>query len=61
MFELKKNKRLINSCLGQSLVEYMVLFAIVAVLSILSLSFLYSNVQESCQDAMHDATWEIYQ
>jgi hypothetical protein len=44
---------------GQSVVEYMVLFAIIAVLTLLSLCKFYSPIKEGCEGKVQEAIEEI--
>lgn len=45
---------------GQSVVEYLVFLAVIAVLTLLSLCTLYPDVHQACEDALEVAVEDIY-
>lgn len=44
---------------GQSVVEYLMVFSIVAVITLLSICSLYPRVRQACEDAFQQAAEEI--
>ncbi|MBN3038972.1 MAG: hypothetical protein JW869_06125 [Candidatus Omnitrophica bacterium] len=53
MFSRIKQKR------GQSVVEYLMIFSTIAVLTLLSICSLYPRVYQACEDAYQQAAEEI--
>lgn len=52
-------KKDVNNTRGQSVIEYMVIFGLLAVVTLLSLCVLYPRVFESCERAYEDAARAI--
>ena len=53
-------KHFLKSNSGQSVVEYLVFFSVIAVLTLVSLCTLYPSVHEACDRALRAATEDIY-
>lgn len=45
---------------GQTVVEYMLFFAVIAVLTLLSLTAFFSNMREGCETAFEEAKAAMY-
>ena len=53
-------KHFLKSSSGQSVVEYLVFFSVIAVLTLVSLCTLYPSVHQACESALEDAVEDIY-
>ena len=53
-------KHFLKSNSGQSVVEYLVFFAVIAVLTLVSMCTLYPSVHQACESALEDAVEDIY-
>ena len=53
-------KHFLKRSSGQSVVEYLVFFAVIAALTLVSLCTLYPSVHETCESALEDAVEDIY-